>query len=313
MPLTIPIPKLLQDNVARQLNNTMIEKNQSFVFLGEPEALINKTPSTYAEAFDQYVTRLYVLYHDYGMYYIKSYGNVAIAFTRNRKYDLHINFINLSRTAISHSEDIYTNDAIYSKLKNYYFKNDNSFSYNDWFSFWHNAPEHHWEKLVKKIIKDSDEFYTKFLCKIASHETNLKSLYKEITNIFLTGEYTDFKGNKIEIYNKSFDYRFLKIICQKLDSSVSWSDNQIARRELKNFYEQKVFSDTEIDILHSKGKITPQELKMKTITTIINSMKKRNCNDSAILYQSIIQEIEMLIKEQINAENISAAEDLLEP
>lgn len=67
----IPVPKLLEKCAARDLNNKMLTSNRSFVFLGESDIMINRIPSSFREAFELYVTRLYVLYHDCGMAFLK--------------------------------------------------------------------------------------------------------------------------------------------------------------------------------------------------------------------------------------------------
>ena len=126
---SIPIPLFLQPGKAQELNNKLIKNNKTFSFLGEPKELINKTPSTYAEAFDQYISALYILYHDYGMYYLQSYITSSIVIHNYSGYKSHVGFVLNSRGAIQHSDDYETRDKAYRTLKNYFFCKDKSFTF----------------------------------------------------------------------------------------------------------------------------------------------------------------------------------------
>lgn len=304
---SITIPLFLQYGIARGLNNQLIKNNKSFAFLGEANALINKYPSTYAEAFDQFVTGLYILYHDNGMAFLKAYTDQA----DDKRYTFHVEFVCKCRGAISHSKNENTCNYVYRKLKNYYFYDDSSFKYVDWFDFWYKATEKHWEKLVKKIVKDSDRFYNDYMLLIANHATSLKNVYEKISEVFKIGTYS-ISDSQINIYEKSLDYRFMKNLCNKVEDSTTWRDESIAKEELKTFYTQGLLSDEEIKKLKEVGKSTPQELKKKLIDKLKVFLVSEHCQDSVIIFKYLHQIIVELIEDQVNAEIISEYKDMLE-
>lgn len=302
----IPIPKLLQDHIARDLNTKMLTNNQSFVFLGEPEVMINRAPSTFTEAFDMYIIRLYVLYHDHGMKFLECYGNVSSIYS----HILHIRFVNCCRAALAHSNDPLQSEHIYYSLKNYFFKNDVSFQYNDWQDFWENATESHWEKLVNRIVKDSDSVM-KFLDNVASQIPDCKTDCNSISEIFTkTRVYSEAfqNGEKVDVYIKSINSRFLKSICLQLKKTSVWIDVEKAKRELKNFYKL----DPNLE-LSSPGKLTPYQMREELIKKIMSSLENNDYSDSELLYLSICQKIKLLIDDQINKDIINEEDDVLDP
>ena len=289
----------------------MITGNHSFVFLGEGDVFINTPPFTYADAFYKIITGLYILYHDYGMFFIKSYANEASVLQNIDAYFEHIKFVCNSRALLQHSDDYITKVHVYRNLINYYFKNDTTFNYKDWHDFWSNATEKHWKQLVLKIVDDSDRFYENCLDKVASHNINSRTLYESISDIFQKGEYITKNREKVKIYERSFDARFLKIIYNKLYYSVTWNDERRAKKELLNFYKQKNSSNDENN-LYKKGKLTPQEIKNKAISEMISFLNSGECSDSDCLFMSLCQNVEESIKNQINADIIYESEKLLD-
>ncbi len=295
MSSTIPIPLFLQPGKAQELNNSLIKNNQSFSFLGEPAEFINKTPSTYAEAFDQYISALYVLYHDHGMLFLQSYTNQSIVIRNDFKYKSHICFVFNSRGAIMHADDYETRGRVYKALKNYFFRDDITFTFSDWQEFWLKADNKHWKRIVDKLVNDSDGLYKDYIKKIAEHDPSLRSIYESISEIFRTGEYVNKNGDHIKMYNRSFDERFLRNIKNKMRYIFpgSWS-NQIkaeAENELK-------------------------ELELTGLQQAGDEMKKYLlggcCQNSGDLFQYLCQIIFEQIKNKIASEIIKETDNMLD-
>ena len=245
---------------------------------------------------------------------IESDTDLTICYTdqaNDKRYTFHVEFVCKCRGAISHSKNENTCNYVYRKLKNYYFYDDSSFKYVDWFDFWYEATEKHWEKLVKKIVKDSDRFYNDYMLLIANHATSLKNVYEKISEVFKIGTYS-ISDSQINIYEKSLDYRFMKNLCNKVEDSTTWRDESIAKEELKTFYTQGLLSDEEIKKLKEVGKSTPQELKKKLIDKLKVFLVSEHCQDSVIIFKYLHQIIVELIEDQVNAEIISEYKDMLE-
>lgn len=305
---TIPIPKLLQNHIARALNTKMLTNNRSFVFLGEPEVMINRAPSTYWEAFDMYVTRLYVLYHDYGMKFLECYENEAWRINSTRSYILHIRFINQCRGVVAHSDDPTNVERIYNSLKTYFFRNDTSFQYNDWQDFWQNAAENHWEKFVNKIVSDSNSVM-EFLEKVASHIPDCQTVYESVSEIFTKKRvYSDTRDQtkKVDIYAGSINSRFLRPICLRLLNTSEWGDTAKAEQELKVFY--KLDSNAS-----NTDKQKANQMREELITRTMDSLENNNYTDSELLYLSIRQNIKLLIDDRISEDSANEEDDLLVP
>ena len=302
MSSNIPIPLFLQPGKAQELNNRLIKNNKSFSFLGEPAEFINKIPSTYAEAFDQYISALYVLYHDYGMFFLRSYTNQSIVIHNDFKYNSHICFVLNSRGAILHSDDYETRDSAYKTLKNYFFLDDITFTFSDWKEFWLNADNKQWKRLVDKLVNDSNKLYKDYVKKIAEHDPSLQSIYESISEIFRTGEYVDKNGYHVKMYIRSFDERLLRIIKNKMRYTFLWSDWTKAENELKKItnLQQKNDSDSENEIM----------------CCAVNEMKKYllggSCQNSEELFQYLCQTIFDQIQDRITAENSIENDDMLD-
>lgn len=300
MSIVIPIPLFLQTGKAQELNNRLIKNNKSFSFLGEPAEFINKKPSTYAEAFDQYISALYVLYHDYGMFFLRSYTNQSIVIYNNFNYNSHICFVLNSRGAILHADDYESRVRAYQTLKNYYFRDDITFTFSDWKEFWLKADSKQWKRLVDKLVDDSNKLYTDYVKKIAEHDPSLQSIYESISEIFRTGEYVDKTGCYVKMYNRSFDERFLRIIKNKMKYTFSWSDQTKAENEIKKLTNLQQTNDSEDDIMCSA----------------VNEMKKYllggSCQNSGELFQYLCQTIFDQIQDIITAENSIETDDMLD-
>ena len=305
----IPVPKFLEKCAARDLNNKMLTSNRSFVFLGESDIMINRIPSSFREAFELYVTRLYVLYHDCGMAFLKCYLNEDSKVNNKYAYSSHIRFVDNCRACHAHSNNPHINQSVYHSLVSYYFKGDTSFHYSDWRDFWVNATEAHWEVLVRKIVKGSD-MVMKLMENIASHIPSYKKIYESVSEIFLNKRvysYTNKSGanENVDIYIKSFDSRFLKLICSYLEYSV-WEDENIAKCELNAI--GKLKPDKQ---LSGSNMLEPSQIVQELINMLISSLKSGDFDDSELLYLSIRQNLKQLIDVEVRKAHASDDDDYL--
>ena len=290
------VPKLLTDGAARSLNNKMLNKNLSFVFLGEQDTLLYRTPLSFAEAFEMYIIRLYVLYHDYGMYFLTCYLKET---PNGDKCLSHIKFINSCRTALGHANNPEVNQKVYYCLKNYYFKSNQSFenTYKDWLEFRKNAGEPQWKTLVEKIVRDSDNVMS-LLDNIADQKSKYQKECQIISDIFLNKRicsYAKIGDKEVDIYTKSFDGRFLRSICSNLNSEI-WADDNIAKFEMKAIMDMKPKKRLQ---QYGSYMLEPSEIVQELIDLLIDSLKSDTFSDSELLYVKICQDLKELIDEEI--------------
>ena len=163
--------------------------------------------------------------------------------------------------------------------------------------------------LVRKIVKGSD-MVMELLENVASHIPNYKIIYESVSEIFLNNRvysYTNKSGaNKdVDIYTKSFDSRFLKLICSHLRYLV-WEDEDIAKRELNAI--EKLKPDKQLSDLNM---FEPSRIVQELINMLISSLKNRDFNDSELLYLSISQNLKQLIDVEIRKAHASDDEDYL--
>ena len=316
MGIKIKTPKLLENGSISEINDKMLDKNHSFVFLGKEEELLNRAPSTYVEAFDMYVNGLYKVYHEFGMEFLKCYCNEATRHKKNDSFSKHIIFIENCRGALSHSGDDGTRSYAFNTLKNYVFRNSN-FPFNDWDDFWKHANEKQWKEAIQKIVRDSDRLYFNLLEKVAVHDINHKDVYEAVMMDFKINTYMQCKIsndtvtslNRINMYDVSLNGRFFKIIRQQLKkcSCFQSNDAKIANQELANLINLNTYIDNRTDEEKSTGKKTPYEIKEAIINLIKNDLEGGNNFDfkSDTLYFDVVTEVERQIRNQISASRIA--------
>lgn len=296
----IPIPKLLEDNAARKLNDKMLENNHTFIFLNEGVDYLNGTPSTFREAFGEYVRALYVLYHDCGMEFINCYLNEEQSVHGVRHSD-NIKFVINSRVSYTHSPDEDVKVYIYNILKNYFFSGVR-FSYTDWHDFWKNANEADWETLVTRLVSDSDGIF-ELLDKIAAREPKYTRIRERTAGIFLDD------SRVAKIYERSFDHRFRDQIDKTLSYSckngiLTWrSPNE--KRILKSF--------VNLPNNDEQGQSTPGERILDgLIRKLMNHLKGNPSPRSEELNTYIIQTVKELIEEEADQQLNNDEDELLD-
>lgn len=107
--MSIPVPKLLSEGVARNLNNKFFAECKIFPFMYVCNRLILEEPASFADAIVIYSCGLYTLYHDYACDFLKFILDTRFAITdadgtvfdisRIRK---HIYTVNDLRALIAH-------------------------------------------------------------------------------------------------------------------------------------------------------------------------------------------------------------------
>ena len=298
MTQNIPVPIFLEPGKARELNNKLIRNKRWFAFLDEPEVFINKAPSTYAEAFVQYISRLYVLYHDHGMSILKSYAEQYKEIKQYNGYFNHIRFAENARCVLQHSDDHLTRGFVFSNLRNHFFYNDYTFSFRDWNDFWLNATEDQWKTLVLGLVNDSNKFYKDCMMKIAENDNSLRPVINSMARVFRTDINREGDQKTVDIYDRAFDGRLITNIYNSLKDVRDWTDNDAAKKELRRFNKQSC-TDEELNIIRENGKRTPQEIKAEAIVRMKRYLANGACRDSADLFPYLIQTVHELIQEQI--------------
>lgn len=310
MDIGIKVPKLLEKGRISEINDKILSKNHSFAFLGEEEVLLNRKPSSYAEAFEMYVNGLYKVYHEFGMDFLKCCCNETIRYKKNSTFSMHIRFIEKCRGAILHSGDDGSRSWVYDSLKKYVFSRSN-FMFSDWNDFWLNADDNHWKYVTEKIVRDSDRLYTDLLSKLAEHSSDFMDVCDAVAEDFKNSTYTwcclngDSVENKncVDMYDSSLNGRFFRIISQKLKkcSSFQSKDADILKNELHDLINPDKYKDNRTEYEIAAGKKTPAEIKQAVIDVIKKDLRSENNFDfkSETLYNDVIFEVENQIRKQI--------------
>ncbi len=311
---SVVVPELLKNKCARDLNDKLIQNNKIFAFVDEPEYLLKKTPSTYSESFEQYSIALYKLYHDYGMHFFNSYLCEAANILNKPQYSMHVRFVNALRAIVAHASSPNNCEYAFSKLKEYYFKDDPSFTdtYKCWDDFWHNAPEIHWKKLMYRVISDSNKLYNNLLCKIADNDPDVQNITENIKENFKNGTYKNYNEEVVLLYEKSLDCRFLKFLCDKAKYTFVWEDEKAAKKEMKRLYNQKEITPEDIDDLHKQNKLSPQELKSEIISVIKEKLNDGVFYNSETLSGGIVQIVADEIRKQISMVSAIVADNFFD-
>lgn len=150
----------------------------------------------------------------------------------------------------------------------------------------------------------------KLMESIASHIPSYKKIYESVSEIFLNKRiysYTNKSGanENVDIYIKSFDSRFLKLICSHLQYSV-WEDENIAKCELNAIGNLKPDKQ-----LFGSNMLEPSKIVQELINMLISSLKSGDFDDSELLYLSICQNLKQLIDVEIRKAHDSDDDDYL--
>lgn len=302
-PGVIAVPKLLSDGAAKMLNCSMIKNDRALLFLGEPRSLINRVPSSYAEAFDLYIRKLYVLYHDCAMSFIDRCLECCVDEAIRKRMKNHMVFVNKARAVENHSEDLSSERYIYVALRDYYFKDDKAFEkkYCNWRLFWKGASSDEWRTIVEKLTGDSDELY-RILSDIA--KGNISEDRTEMVR-------QTFK--KEEVYRASFNYRALMQFSRSMKYKNMWFFKSFDKNSLDHQIElfcKQDMSDDEKASLKKEGKMTPEEMQDKLIKMVIGHLHDdSNFPDtpgsfkqySYTVYELILQDTKMIIESQLKS------------
>ena len=326
MPITIDVPRLLNCDNLDDLNQKMISSNHTFVFLGPKEELLNRTPSSWVEAFEMYNTGLYKVYHEFGMNFLKCYCSEAAKNKSDDSFNKHIWFVENCRAAIQHSGDSIYRDRAFSTLAGYVFNSDccdMDFKFADWNDFWKNAEERHWKKATEVIIRDSNKLLD-FLEKIASHDQDYQSVYEAVAIDFFNGSYNFYCLSNvalsikkdIDMYESSLNAKFFSIVKEQLikDQAFESKDQDNAYNELDGLVGSIAYIPPE-DYERNSGVKTTAEIKAAIIDTVKNDIgaMKNAGNKSELLsksvYDYILSVTEKQIKEQLNAKLIAEMTD----
>lgn len=308
----IEIPLLLQDKKAKDINNQLIANNNCFAFIGIPEKIVDIYPDTYKHAYENFVRYLYILYHDYGMYFIHCFCRESVNILRNESYSHHYLFVSNARALNSHAHTEKNEERVFKKLKDYFFKSDPSFpnKYHSWNDFAQNASEEEWENIVKKIVSDSNKLYH-FLENVSFRKPDIVCLCDQIATDYQNGYYID-RSKQIEMYLKSFDTRFLKNICISLEEADWEDDRERAKIILKNIWTSAYSTSDNKSILNPQNIVESIKEHLKKYFSCKKSDTDPPIDHSDVLLKIILQIIEKNVRNLINEEKyVESTVDIL--
>ena len=298
-------PDLLKDDSLDNINEILMHNNHTFVFLGPKESFLNRVPSSWIEAFEMYTTGLYKVYHEYGMEFLMCYCYEAIGHDdKNWALFWHFQFVQNCRGALQHSSDLYRcREFAFNTIKNYIFR-DSYFTFRDWSDFWKNAKDDQWQKVTEVIVRDSNKLLT-FLKRIKLSSTTCKSIGDSVFNDFVNKSFNTYKksgktvskGYPVNMYEKSFNARFFRIVSCSLINMRKFEDSEKEKAELEfRILKQDSPKDERTAIEISNGVKTPQEIKTAIIDIVINDLKS---SDESVPWNPIFDYILSIIEEQI--------------
>lgn len=306
MSIKIYPPKLLENGSLNTINDKMMRNNHTFVFLGPNEIFLNRSPLSWIEAFEMYITGLYKVYHEYGMEFLRCYCYEAIGHDDNWSLIRHIQFVQNCRGALQHSSDGQgCRERAFNTIKKYVFSRDSYFTFRDWSDFWEHAKDNHWQRVTEVIVRDSNKLMT-FLESITPSNTTCKSIGDSVFEDFINRKFSTYRiterrtvstGNYVDMYEKSFDKRFFSVVSStltKLPAFRGCEEKVIA--ELKRLIHNESKKDDRSPIEKSEGVKTLQEIKTAIFDIVINDLKS---SDESVPWNPIFDYILSIIEEQI--------------
>ena len=303
MAAKIKTPQFLIYGSITALNDKLLSRIRAFAFLGEEEEMLNGQPSTFREAFEPFVSRLYRVYHELGTAFLDCFCNeISVSGIKNG-FGPHVSFVKNCRCAIQHSGDNGARERAFTALQNYVFKNG-SFTFTDWRDFYMNADESHWKTAVETIIRDSDSLYYA-LCDTADQKGLYSSAARKVSVDFTNGAYTQSgNGKMVDMYKKAINGRFLSLIRNSLLNKNRFPGRQDdAKDELWSLIHYSSYVDKRTEAQKRAGKKTPAEIVDAVINVIKGDLQGKDSFDfrSETLYQDIEDTVEGEIKNQLKA------------
>lgn len=303
MAAKIKTPQFLIYGNITALNDKLLSKIRAFAFLGEEEEMLNGQPSTFREAFEPFVSRLYRVYHELGTVFLDCFCNEISGSGINNSFIPHILFVKNCRSAIQHSGNAGGREHAFTTLKNYVFKSG-SFTFTGWSDFYMNADESHWKTVVETIVRDSDRLYYA-LCDTADPNGLYSSAARKVSVDFTSGVYTQTdNGRKVDMYRKAINGRFLTLIRNSLLNKNRFPGRQDdAKDELWSLIHYSSYVDKRTEAQKRAGKKTPAEIVDAVINVIKGDLQGKDSFDfrSETLYQDIEDTVEGEIKNQLKA------------
>ena len=304
MAAIIKRPELLVYGNINRLNNKLLNNVRAFAFLGEEEEMLNGEPSTFREAFEPYVSRLYRVYHELGTKFLDCFCNEISNSGIQNSFIPHILFVKNCRSALQHNGDAGDREPAFMTLKKYVFRNSNFF-FTDWIDFYINASELQWKTAVETIVRDSDRLYYA-LCDTADQKGIYSSAAQKVSADFANGIYTQSNstGRRMNMYSEAINGRLLKLIRKRLLNKRCFANREAdANDELWALINYKPNVDMRTEEQKKAGKKTPAEIIEAVISVIKDDLKGMYGFDfrSDTLYQDIEDAVETEIKNQIQA------------
>lgn len=161
----IQLPLFLQSEKVAALNDTLVQKTGCFAFLKTDQVLFSTMPESWQDAFTVIVVGLYAVYHDFGCGYLGLILDDAMCpttFSYSSREKRHITEISDLRANIAHGVLHLPQRVSCQKLffgKKCFPRPEMQISYNQWPDYLNALTEDAWEKIVTRLINDSNQLF----------------------------------------------------------------------------------------------------------------------------------------------------------
>lgn len=214
------LPRMLQPNQLKRLNEHLVDTTGCFAFLKTDQVLFSSEPQQWQDAYTVFGVGLYAVYHDYGCNFLSillSDDFCPDALPKPDKHRTHVRVLNENiRTNLAHGI-LYPHERaiLQHKLFGYYLPNDSRVS-DTWPDYVNQLTEQDWMQIVQRLVRDSDALYD-YLWSWGKERAKDPDYLPELQERFVT-------------YKDWFAYSFDDRVCRPL-----LVDNGIRQREIRQY------------------------------------------------------------------------------
>lgn len=194
------LPRMLQPDRLKQLNEHLVDTTGCFAFLKTEQVLFSLTPQQWQDAYTVFGVGLYAVYHDYGCKFLYSIllsdDFCPDTLPKPNKHRLHVYTLNQDiRTNLAHGL-LYPFQRIklQRKLFGYYLQNHPQ-APGIWPDYVNQLTEQEWMQIAQRLIKDSDDLYD-FLWSWGDEWAKTPEDLPELQEQFVT--YRDYFANSFD-------------------------------------------------------------------------------------------------------------------
>lgn len=158
------LPRMLQPNQLKQLNEHLVDTTGCFAFLKTDQVLFSLAPQGWQDAYTVFGVGLYAVYHDYGCKFLYSIllsdDFCPDTLPKPSNHRLHVGTLNREiRTNLAHGL-LYPSqrEGLRRKLCNYYLQGHPVIP-GTWPDYINQLTERDWIQITQRLVKDSDNLY----------------------------------------------------------------------------------------------------------------------------------------------------------